>query len=295
MNIEWLADFIVLSETGNFSRAAEKRAVTHTAFGRRIKLLEEWVGAKLIERTQPAKLTSEGKIFLAVAKDITADLDSVRMQFRDGGSRSQKAVTVATGRTLGSKFFPHWYREVLAETGFIRMSIVTGGAGRTIQQFTDKQADLLLVYQTPMTDTLRAKSEFSHKIIGRESIVPVTVNPKQTYLDFSTSQRMQMNWLNYDKSLSLRGIVLPMLDKKQILSHLNPVFEADNYDTMKEMVMENVGIAWLPLSTVQRDIDRGRLFLISNETLQINVNIALYKRIKSSAQLNDLWDKIVEA
>ena len=44
MDINWLIDFVCLGRTLNFSRAAEERNVTQSAFSRRIKSLESWVG-----------------------------------------------------------------------------------------------------------------------------------------------------------------------------------------------------------------------------------------------------------
>lgn len=44
MQLKWLEDFIVLAQERSFTRAAELRHVTHPAFGRRIRALEEWAG-----------------------------------------------------------------------------------------------------------------------------------------------------------------------------------------------------------------------------------------------------------
>ncbi|MEI8618640.1 LysR family transcriptional regulator [Pseudoalteromonas sp. B193] len=66
MNIEskWLEDFLALSNTKSFSQAARLRHITQPAFSRRIKALEEAVGAELIDRENlPITLTSSGKIF----------------------------------------------------------------------------------------------------------------------------------------------------------------------------------------------------------------------------------------
>ena len=58
MNLSWLEDFLALAASGNFSRAAEERHMTQPAFSRRIRALEEWLGAELFDRsTQPARLT----------------------------------------------------------------------------------------------------------------------------------------------------------------------------------------------------------------------------------------------
>ena len=53
MQLEWLEDFIELAQVRSLSRAAENRCVTHPAFGRRIRALEDWAGVALIERKQP--------------------------------------------------------------------------------------------------------------------------------------------------------------------------------------------------------------------------------------------------
>ncbi|MDI6837448.1 MAG: LysR family transcriptional regulator, partial [Rhizobiaceae bacterium] len=58
MESRWLEDFLSLVDTRNFSRSAEARYTTQPAFSRRIKSLEDWVGAKLFDRTtQPISLT----------------------------------------------------------------------------------------------------------------------------------------------------------------------------------------------------------------------------------------------
>lgn len=45
MQLKWLEDFIELVRTRSLSHAAETRCVTPPAFGRRIRALEDWVGA----------------------------------------------------------------------------------------------------------------------------------------------------------------------------------------------------------------------------------------------------------
>ena len=50
MDLNWLRDFECLARTLNFTRAAEDRNITQSAFSRRIKALESWVGAPLINR-----------------------------------------------------------------------------------------------------------------------------------------------------------------------------------------------------------------------------------------------------
>lgn len=56
MDIKWLEDFITLSRLQSFSRAAEERHVTQSAFSRRIQALETWVGVPLLDRSRFLRL-----------------------------------------------------------------------------------------------------------------------------------------------------------------------------------------------------------------------------------------------
>ena len=66
LDLEWLEDFIALAESGNFSRAAEVRAIAQPAFSRHIRGLEEWDGDDLFDRSaHPAALTGAGQRFFS--------------------------------------------------------------------------------------------------------------------------------------------------------------------------------------------------------------------------------------
>ena len=64
MDTRWLQDFVTLSEVRNFTRAAELRNLSQAAFSRRIQSLEQWLGARLIDRNAyPTQLTDAGERF----------------------------------------------------------------------------------------------------------------------------------------------------------------------------------------------------------------------------------------
>jgi len=45
MELQWIDDFLALCQTRNFTRAAEARCTTQSAYSRRVQKLEEWLGA----------------------------------------------------------------------------------------------------------------------------------------------------------------------------------------------------------------------------------------------------------
>ncbi len=79
MDLNWLRDFECLARTLNFTRAAEERNITQSAFSRRIKALENWVGLPLVNRaTYPIQITEAGRQFLPVALSAVSQLVETR-------------------------------------------------------------------------------------------------------------------------------------------------------------------------------------------------------------------------
>ena len=65
MELQWIDDFLALCATRNFTRAAEARCTTQSAYSRRVQRLEEWLGAALFDRdSRPVALTPAGEAFL---------------------------------------------------------------------------------------------------------------------------------------------------------------------------------------------------------------------------------------
>ena len=83
LGLDWLEDFLALADSGNFSRAAEARAIAQPAFSRHIRALEEWVGVDLFDRSaHPAALTPAGQRFQPLLQKLLIDLEAARLQAR---------------------------------------------------------------------------------------------------------------------------------------------------------------------------------------------------------------------
>src|SRR5690606_37740369 len=111
MNLSWLDDFLALALTKNFSRAAELRHMTQPAFGRRIRALEEWLGADLFDRSkQPTTLTETGEWFRKVAQDLLAQVAHLPEEARAIEESWSTTLHFAATHTLSFTFMPNWLR-----------------------------------------------------------------------------------------------------------------------------------------------------------------------------------------
>lgn len=109
LDLEWLEDFLALAETGNFSRAAEARAIAQPAFSRHIRALEDWVGVELFDRSaHPAALTAAGQRFLPLLETILANLEAARIKARAAHDLAAASLRFAATHVLSLTFFPRW-------------------------------------------------------------------------------------------------------------------------------------------------------------------------------------------
>ena len=107
MELKWLEDFLSLAETGSFSRSAEQRHVSQPAFSRRIRALEAWLGAPLVDRNAyPTQLTAAGEAFKGPAADLISRLHSARALARGLQPVAGGVLAFAVPHTLAFAFFP---------------------------------------------------------------------------------------------------------------------------------------------------------------------------------------------
>ena len=92
METKWLEDFVSPAETCSFSRSAQLRHVTQSAFSRRIQSLEAWAGVDLVDRSSyPTRLTAAGATLYPKALDLLEALHNTRAALRGHNEPEQNA------------------------------------------------------------------------------------------------------------------------------------------------------------------------------------------------------------
>ncbi len=289
MQLKWLEDFIVFSETRNFSRAAELRHVTHPAFGRRLRSLEQWVGAALIDRARyPAALTPEGESFLVSARAAVAALrtgrDTVNASVRGAPNR----VRIATGTTLAATHFPKWLVRVQQKIGVFETTVFTGSVSDAIERLSEGHADFALTFGHPQLAVELDAARFMSIDIASETLVAVAA--KGSAFKLPGTAKSPVPLLRLAPSLAMAHIVEARLGSAPRI-HTKTVQTADFALTVRQFALAGLGVAWLPLSIVDDDIRRGAL-----QRFDAQYDLPLMvKLLCASHNENRLLDKIWEA
>ena len=102
-----LQAFLMLDECRHFTRAAERCHLSQSAFSVVIRKLEAAVGARLVDRdTRNVTLTSEGTLFVTVARALLTDLDVAFTDMGDFIARRKGRVALAVLPSLAANALP---------------------------------------------------------------------------------------------------------------------------------------------------------------------------------------------
>ena len=174
MDTGWLEDFLSLAETRSFSRSADQRHITQPAFSRRIRALERWVGAGLVDRaTYPVTLTGEGVQFRHTAQEILARLYRERDEFRANERRDQDTISFAALHTLALSFFPHWMTTLVPRVVRLKTRLIADDVHGCVASLVEGDCDFLLCFAHPAVPILLDPAQFPSIKLAVDRLIPV--------------------------------------------------------------------------------------------------------------------------
>ena len=279
MDHKWLEDFIALARERSFSRAAELRHVTQPQFSRRVRALELWSGADLVNRAAvPLVLTAAGEEFLPVARRAVASLGDVRARIHhvQGGL---DWATLATGRTLSRTHVPSWLARVKRGAGEFRLRILTGSIHEGAMALEQGAADFLLSFTHPRLPMLLDDQAYEAITLGTDELVAVSApSPQgQALHALPGTTREPVRVLGYAPTLALSQILQDGLGRDSRELFLHTVTESDFAESLHEQALQGVGLAWLPRGLVGDDLRAGRLVAADPQAVAVRFEIRLYR------------------
>ena len=274
MELKWLEDLLVLLEEQSISRAAQRRHVTQPAYSRRIRQLEQWLGVELVDRsTKPIKIRSAG---LALEDDVR-DLVNRFYGLRNSVHETRERVTFVAQHTLAISRFPALIRGVKARLPESSYRVVPANYEECEALFYN-DADLLLCYQNA-----QRQFDFSHKTVrrlklGKDRLVPVASKYMAEQLG-RISPGMAIPLLMYQQggflAEALASSCLPdVIRDYRVESVCESAFSA----SLKEMVLADMGIAWLASEIIEQELADNKLVSYEAEFGSTELDIVLFYR-----------------
>lgn len=258
--IEELNAFVQIVESGSIVKAAEQLGQTTSGVSRALQRLESKLNVTLLERTtRKLKLTQEGQLFLEKSRKILNDL------------------TEAEDALLKSDHDISGLIRVDSATPFVLHVIVP-----LIQEFMQQypKIEIELNNHDQIIDLLEHKTDVAIRFgeLNDSSLHAKLLCRSRLYIVASPDYLAQHGTPNQPEQLLQHPLIgftqpthlntWPLMLQGQHLN-IHPKIKASNGETVRQLVLNGVGITCLSRFLVQDDLRAGRLVALFEDQIEL--------------------------
>ena len=277
MELKWVEDFLTLVETGNFSAAAARRHVTQPAFSRRIRSLEQWLGVPLVDRsTKPVQFTKFALDNEGAFRNLVAWAYELRSQLQ-AQSAGEFTFTVAVQHSLSAALLPAIAGE-LRENGLeSAFRLRTANQTDCITMFVRGEADILLCFEHQRGFQAVTNLSVRRKHLNREQLILVSATEASGRPRFHAVEGERLPLISYPQH-SFFGQVLWQEHLPELMRRfrVETVCVSAFAHSIRQMVLNGLGAAWLPGLLVNRDVVEGRLAPLPSYPFTCTLDVVMY-------------------
>lgn len=275
MELYQLEHFVAVVEEHSFTRAAERVFRTQGAVSVTIRKLEEEFGVSLMVRdSHECVLTEAGQALLAYARRMIELRNRMRRAIGDFRNLAAGCVRIASHESAAEYLLPAPLAAFYTRYPDIRLEARLCDGHEIAHVVSEREVDLGFgIRQTSLhglccevvhSDPLVLVAAPGHHLGRRRAVTLVDLGDEQFFMHS-------------------RHTTMVLTVQRLFAEHLVPfkvAAELWNFQTIKQFVRTGGGIAILPASVVQADLQVGRLITIPIEELNVARTIEITYRDK---------------
>ncbi|USK72478.1 LysR family transcriptional regulator [Peribacillus asahii] len=260
MEIRHFVTFKKVIETGSFTQAAEHLGYTQSTVTSHIQALEEHLGAPLFDRMgRKIRLTEIGKKLLPYTQDILdtyGKIESITSEEKD----IRGTLKIAAPESLTVFRLEPILKEYRKKFPHVSIRLSNASCGDNKKAIVDGSADVAFVMLPQFEDS----DLVIHPLMNEPIVLVGSSDCSLNILDKSyENQKIRECLIVNEKEGSYRRIFEEFLRDRGIVP--SNIMELWSIEAIKRSVMSGLGIAYLPLMTVNDEIEAGRLKIIPCE------------------------------
>jgi DNA-binding transcriptional LysR family regulator len=269
MELYPLKVFLTVATERSFSRAGEKLLRTQPAISIAIQRLESDLKEKLIDRSgRELLLTDAGRVVLEYARrfqNLEADLENALRELKDNYA-GRLVIGANESTSLYLIRYIEQYRRLFPK---IKVQVRRAFSSKIPSHLLDGEVDLGLISFDPGDDHLISQ------IIYKDRLALI-VSPKHRFAhrpEVSITELDMETFIAHNVLSPNRELVLREFQRHKV--PLNMDVEMPTIETIRRLVQDNEGVAFLPLMCVEQEIRQDLLREIRVRELNIERKIRL--------------------
>lgn len=229
MNWDDMRLFLAVARTGSISGAAKQLGVQHSTVSRRMRSLEEKLGARLIERKKTGyELTLAGENIKQSALRIEREMLAVDEALLGKDANLVGPLKVAAINNMASSALMPMFARFSEENPKIDLHIMVSNTDASLAQ---READVAIRLTNTPTDTLVGK---------RLLTVASTIYGSREYLNSVKQQAIEPRWIG------VNCCVFHKTWTRQYCAHQSHNFYSDDTLLTLAAIKEGLGVSYLP-------------------------------------------------
>jgi len=243
--------FLEVARRGSVSRAAEALFITQPTLTARLHGLERELGARLFQRTpRGMRLTDAGRAWVPFAERAMRALVEGREALEQVKTASAGHLTIGSALAVSTYILPDLLERFVAGHPRVEVAVRTGHSEDVVEMVIRDEVQLGLgrAINHPDLDV---------RTFHREELVLVCApdhpfaKRRTVTLQEVTNQKLIM----FDRTSSYSEITQSAFVTSGV--RLRRYMEMDSIEAAKKMVERGLGVALLPRSSVEREVDAG--------------------------------------
>ncbi|HHT20043.1 MAG TPA: LysR family transcriptional regulator [Tissierellia bacterium] len=290
MDFRQIDSFLMIAKLGNFSKAAKELYLTQPTISNHIKSLEEELGLSLFHRSSwEVRLTEEGKLFHGFAQELKDKRRELMDAMNQSVDKLRGKLTIHTSTIPETYLIPGLIARFQSDNPEVQYQIKHGDSHDIIEGLMDGQIDF------GFCGTHIRHPKLNYLPLVKDEMVLV-VSGRLGEAKLSLEDLPHFNLILREEGSGHRDLLIKELKEQGIaLRDLNVVAYSDSTETIKQLVIEGVGGAFLSRFAVERELAEGQLKMLSlnGVTFERSFYFVTHKEAKLS-QIEQAFVRLVE-
>lgn len=240
MELRQLEYFIEIIKRGSFTKASNVLFVSQPSITNAIHKLEQELQLQLFDRSQKKPvLTAEGSYFYHEIKPVLAKIQTVLKELEKMRNLEQGVIKVAVSPIIGTYLFPNIFFQFKQYYPQLKVLIYEGAFWTALKMLEEGDADIGIIILPNHFDTLESKTITNVPWVA--CVAPNHPFTKQETVSFKELEKERLITLKKDSYHY--SLTLAQFQQRGLKPNI--VFASNQFQTIKALVAENMGIALL--------------------------------------------------
>jgi DNA-binding transcriptional LysR family regulator len=286
MVMDWddLRIFLMLVREGNLSAAARRLDVSHPTVARRIKGLEEALGARLFDRLPDRfALTAAGEELLADVEAMEAAANSIHRRSAGLSDTTRGTVRLSAGEAM-TAFIARHLPTLRHGLQCVEIEL---SESHLLANLSRREADLLIREEIPDLASLisRRLGQVAYAVYSSRSLAPQGWNGRPLYRE----QLRALSWCGFD---DYHGYMPGQAWMRDLLNENRPMVRVNNWLVLHELVRAGVGVTVLPCCLGDADPLLIRLTAVLPE-VSADQFLLVHRDLRALPRIRAIMDALV--